>query len=247
MAKNQSIVRLRGSIDGVTYTEGVNGKLSRSRSSLTKAKMDANPKFRKLRQMQSELGSYARFGALLRSGAKSELVRVKPYRGVQRINKLFNEIKNEDPVHRMGKRTVMEGLNTVRGRNLLLDFDFYGTSSVSALLEKQFVVDLATGEARITAFNPIRDLLVPDLATHVQFKAVFIGLDSEESVVSTKRSPEVVLPIADVEADLVLQSAGLPDVSVALFYVVQILFINEVNGFREMLETNAFTILDIGV
>lgn len=247
MAKNQGIVRLRGSIDGVTYTEGVNGKLSRSRTSLTKAKMDANPKFRKLRQMQSELGSYARFGALLRSGAKSELVRVKPYRGVQRINKLFNEIKNADSVHRMGKRTVMEGLNSAAGRNLLLNYDFYGVTTVSALLEKEFVVDLATGEARIAAFNPVRDLFCPELTTHVVFKAVFIGLDSEQNVVSTKRSPEVNLPIANVEADLILQSAGLPDVSVALFYVVQVLFINEVNGFRELLEPNAFTILAIGV
>ena len=95
MAKNQSIVRLSGSIDGVTYTEGVNGKLSRSRSSLNKAKMDANPKYHRLRLLQQELAGYSRYGALLRSGVKSELARIKPFRGVQRLNKLLNEIKSK--------------------------------------------------------------------------------------------------------------------------------------------------------
>lgn len=249
MAKNQSIVRLSGSIDGVTYTEGVNGKLSRSRSSLNKAKMDANPKYRKLRMMQSELGSYSRFGALLRSGAKGELKQIKPFRGVQRINKLFNEIKNLDTVHRMGKRTVVTGLDNVRARNLLKNFDFYGKTTVSELLDREFVVDLATGEARIDDFNPTKDLFAPATATHVLFKAIFIGLDSDENSVSTKRSPEVYLPITDLTADLVLQSDGLPTTTVNLFYLVQVLFIDETNGFREIdsMDLAALTILDLGV
>ncbi len=54
MDKNQSIVRLSGSIDGVTYMETKTGKQSRSRNSLNKAKMDANPKFRKVRMIQRE-------------------------------------------------------------------------------------------------------------------------------------------------------------------------------------------------
>lgn len=249
MAKTQGIVRLRGSIDGVTYTEGVNGRLSRSKSSLNKAKMDANPKFRTLRLLQSELGSYSKFGALLRSGIKGELARVKPYRGVQRLNKLLNTIKNEDTVNRLGERNVATGLDSARGRNLLLQFDFYGKSNVFSLLQRDFVVDFALGEARIDGFNPMVDLIAPTTATHVRFKSVFIGIDQEQGMVSAKRSPEIYLPLTTVVADLVLQTEGLPLISNRAFYLVQILFYQEINGFSELtgLDSAALTVIDIGV
>lgn len=249
MAKNQGIVRLRGSIDGVTYTEGINGKLSRSRTSLSKAKMDANPKFHRLRLMQEELASYSRYGALMRSGVRSELARIKPFRGVQRLNKLLNALKNEDTVNRMGQRTVSRGLRSARGRNMLMDFDFYGKTKVSSLVEKKFSIDLATGEARIVDFNPFSDLIVPATATHVSFKSFFMGLDFDEALVSTARSPEVYLPIANVRADLILQTDGLPATTVALFYLVQIIFITETNGFREIdaMDSAALTLMEIQV
>ncbi len=249
MAKNQGIVRLRGSIDGVTYTEGVNGKLSRSRTSLNKAKMDANPKFHRLRLMQEELASYSRYGALMRSGVRGELARIKPFRGVQRLNKHLNALKNEDTVNRMGQRTVSEGLRSARGVNMLMDFDFYGKTKVSSLIEKKFSIDLATGEAQILGFNPFLDLIAPVTATHVSIKSLFMGLDFREGLVSTTRSPEVYLPIADVRADLILQPDGLPATTAAIYYLVQIIFITEMNGFREIdsMDSAALTIIEIQV
>ena len=86
MAKNQGIVRLRGSIDGVTYTEGVNGRISRSKSSLDKTKMDSNPKFNVLRLYQKELRTFSKYGALLRIGITSELKQVKASREIGRAS-----------------------------------------------------------------------------------------------------------------------------------------------------------------
>ena len=119
MAKNQGIVRLSGSIDGVTYVETKTGKQSRSRSSLNKAKMDANPKFRKVRMIQQELTGYSKYGALLRSGIRPELHRVGSSQGVQRLNKKMVFIKNSDVTNRLGKRNVATGLMTVEGQNCL--------------------------------------------------------------------------------------------------------------------------------
>ena len=247
MAKNQGIVRLRGSIDGVTYTEGVNGRLSRSKSSLNKAKMDANPKFNTLRMLQKELGMYSKFGALLRSGIKNELLKVKPFKGVQRLNKLLNQIKNADGVNRLGSRNVVEGLLTVKGKGLLTGFDFYGKTTVSSLMARDFVIDFATGEASITAFNPTEDLVAPVGATHVSFKSVMIGMDPDNFIISPKRSDEVYLPLSNVAADLILQPVDLPSVSTFVFYMIQVLFYKEINGFKELtaLDFSALSILEI--
>src|SRR5690606_32274885 len=161
MAKTQGIVRLRGTIDGVTYTEGVNGRLSRSKSSLDKAKMEGNPKYDLLRLLQRELTMYSKFGALLRSGITTELNRVERYSGVPRLNKILNQIKNEDNTHRMGERTVSEGLRSSKGKALLQNFDFYGKTTVNAVIDKELKLDETTGVITFEKFNPVKDVIAP--------------------------------------------------------------------------------------
>lgn len=240
MAKNQGIVRLRGTIDGVTYTEGVNGRLSRSKSSLDKAKMDGNPKYAILRLMQQELGLYSKYGMLLRSGLKSELTRIKPYKGVQRLNKLLNQIKNEDSVHRMGERTVSEGLKSEKGRNLLRDFDFYGKTTITAVVDKEFKIDEATAVVTLPKFNPVKDVIVPKNVTHLQLRSFVFGVDETRETVEVRRSEEVFLPLKDASDDVVLtpEPEGLPS-GENLFVVVQLLFYKEVNGFSELAGTDS--------
>lgn len=247
MAKTQGIVRLRGSIDGVTYTEGINGRLSRSKSSLNKAKMDANPKFETLRLLQSELGAYSKFGSLLRSGIKPELARVKATRGVQRLNKILNQLKNEDSVNRLGQRTVATALTTSRGKSLLTGFDFYGKSSVYSLLTKNFSIDETTGEASIVDFTPIYDVIAPRSATHMAFKLVTVCLDADDMLVTTSRSDEVYLPLSDASLDLTLTPETPPIATTFCFYIVQIIFFNEINGFKELVgyDSAALSIIKI--
>src|SRR5690606_2013637 len=224
MAKTQGRVRLRGNIDGITYTEGVNVRLSRSKSSLNKEKMDGNPKYEMLRLMQQELSSFSKFGSLMRSGIKSELARVKPYKGVQRLNKILNQIKNEDTLHRMGERTVSEGLQSSKGKALLNNFDFYGKTTLNAVVDKELQLNEETGVITIEKFNPVRDVLTPKNVSHLQLRSILIGLDEAEATAAVKRSEEVYLPIEDVAADVVLNPEGLPMVATHLMYVVQVLF-----------------------
>jgi len=247
MAKTQGIVRLRGTIDGVTYTEGINGRLSRSKSSLDKSKMDSNPKYETLRLMQRELSLFSKFGSLMRSGIKSELARVKPYKGVQRLNKLLNQIKNEDTLHRMGERTVGEGLQSPKGKALLTNFDFYGKTSLNAVIDKAFTLNEATGVITIEKLNPKRDVLAPKNVSHLQLRSIVIGLDEGEAMAAVKRSEEVYLPIEDASADVVLDPGGLPVVDTQLLFVVQLLFFKEVNGFAELSGTDsaALTIVKV--
>nr|WP_297306870.1 hypothetical protein [uncultured Flavobacterium sp.] len=247
MAKTQGIVRLRGSIDGVTYTEGIYGRLSRSKSSLTKAKMNANPKFDTLRLLQSELGAYSKFGALLRSGIKTELARIKSYRGVQRLNKILNQLKNEDTVNRLGQRQVSEGLVSPKGKALLNGFDFYGKSSVYSLLTKNFSIDETTGETSILNFLPMYDLIAPRTATHVAFKLVLLGIDGSDLLVQNSRSAELYFGLHDAAFDLVLTPESPPDAAAFHFYLVQIVFYNEINGFKELIayDSAALSIIKI--
>lgn len=247
MAKNQGIVRLRGSIDGVTYSEGVNGRLSRSKSSLNKAKMDANPKYEVLRLIQHELGLFSKFGSLMRSGIKNELSRVKPYKGVQRLNKILYQIKDEDRVHRMGERTVGEGLKSEKGKSLLKYFDFYGKTTVTALIDKELLLDPDTGVITIEKFDPMEDVIAPKNVTHLQLRSLVIGLDEENGIAEVRRSEEVYMPLETNTADVVLDPNGLPGVDRHLLFVVQVLFYKEVNGFRELTGTDSAALSIISV
>ncbi len=247
MAKNQGIVRLRGSIDGVTYTEGLNGRLSRSKSSLNKSKMDANPKYDTLRLLQSELGAFSKFGSLLRSGIKPELARIKPYRGVQRLNKVLNQLKNEDTENRMGQRVVTTCLKTPRGKWMLTGFDFYGKTSVYSLLAKEFTINTATGTASIFDFVPMYDVIAPKSATHVSLRLIAMCLDENDMAVVAHRSEELYLPLTDAELDLTLTPSSPIVATTFCFYVVQVVFYNEINGFKELtgLDSAALSIVKI--
>lgn len=247
MAKNQSIVRLSGSIDGVTYTDGKYGKESRSRTSLTKAKMDANPNFRVLRLVQRELTGYSKYGGLLRTGIRGEVRRIMGTRDVQRLNRQFILVKNSDIVNRLGERNVPTGLKTAVGKNYLNHFDFYGSTTVGAVVQRPFAIDMSSGEARIVGFNPMLDLVAPMGCTHVGFKSVMIGLDFDLMAESTTRSEMVTMPLDGPVVDLILQVDGLPVVSTNLFYLIQVLFYKEFGGLLELTELDyaAFTVMKI--
>src|SRR5690606_42066492 len=52
----------------------------------------------------------------------------------------------EDTVHRMGERTVGEGLKSEKGKSLLKYFDFYGKTTVTALIDKELRSEEHTSE-----------------------------------------------------------------------------------------------------
>jgi hypothetical protein len=249
MAKNLGIVRLKGSIDGVTYTEGVYGSVSRSQTSLTKKKMDANPNFDTLRKYQREMGMYSKCGALLRRGLGMELRTVKAMRVMQRLNGVLNKVKNEDGVHPLGARTVQGGLQEARGRARVLGYDFYGRTTVMHLLDSVIELDEATGVVRLEDFVAGAMVKAPDRATHVELKAVMMGLDLEHEMVSVTRSEPVILPLDGVMGTVVLTPEGLPEVREVVLYMVQVLFHEEFNGFLELMgrESAALTVLQVGV
>lgn len=239
MAKNQGIIRLRGTIDGVTYVEGQNGRRSRSKSSLDKEKMDGNSKYNYFRLLQQELKLYSKYGALMRSGVKIELKRVKPYRGVQRLNKILNQVKNLDTTSQVGSRNVSLGLDGDQGKALLTNFDFYGKSTVNDTLDKPIAIDETTGVITLSNFNPMEEMIYPSNATHVQFKSQIMDLDGAELLEQHTQSNVVYLPINGTPNDVVLTPTSLPAGGDHRFYLLQILFYLEINGYKELIGTDA--------
>lgn len=247
MAKYLGILRMRGSIDGVTYTEGVNGNRSRKRSSLDGEKMRANVNFTDVLKTQQELAMYAHFGKLLRDGVRADLKRIKAYRGVPRLNKFLNAIKALDTVHNKGERTVENGLNTAEGKQILTQFDYFGKTDVYSAMEAPFAIDDATGTLTISGLIPIEDLIVPDNATHVQFNSVVMSVGGAPDYCVARRSPKVYLPIDDTATDVVLTPTALPTGGAHLVYVLQILFYEEINGFKNLngIDKCALTIVHV--
>ncbi|SFU53455.1 hypothetical protein SAMN05216480_10696 [Pustulibacterium marinum] len=247
MAKNQGIIRLRGSIDGVTYSEGQNGRTSRSRSNLDKDKMEGNSNFDYIRLLQQELSLYSKYGALLRSGVKLELNRVKATRGVQRLNKILNQVKNLDTTSPLGSRNVTNGLSGNAGKALLHGFDFYGRSSVYDVFETPFAIDEATGVLTITDLVPADAVIKPSAATHLQFRLVVMNLDGPELLEEHSSSNSVYLPFDDTTTTVTLTPTSLPTGGQTRFYVLQILFYLEVNGFKQLIgaDSAALTIVQV--
>jgi len=131
---------------------------------------------------------------------------------------------------------------------MLRGFDFYGKTSLDAKLIKPFSLDVATGVFKNLELNTSRDIIAPKNTTHVQFKSILIGLDAESYEVSVKRSEAVLLPFRDVLVDVVLDPLELPSVTAQVFYLVQVLFYKETNGFQDLAATDSavLTIQEIG-
>ncbi|MFD2909750.1 hypothetical protein ACFSX9_13515 [Flavobacterium ardleyense] len=245
MAKQESFLKVTGTLDGLTFYKSIDGHLVRTKGGVSKSRIMNDPAFIRTRENIAEFGSTAQSGKLLRTAIGTMLHRAKDPRVSSRMLGILSKVRKLDGTSARGQRIVGEGILNVAGKQLLKGFDFNNRAALQAVFHAPYSLDTITGIVSIPDFVPLEHLNVPEGATHVSFRSAFINLDFTTGKFDTQYSP-IENAVLDMNTySITLAPASVPVGSGSQLYLLLIEFFQEVNGVQYPLRNGAFNVLHL--
>ncbi|WP_339836274.1 hypothetical protein [uncultured Flavobacterium sp.] len=245
MAKQDSFIKIRGTLDGLTFYKSIDGHLIRRKGGVSRARIMNDPNFIRTRENIAEFGSTAHSGKLLRFAIGTMLHRAKDPRMSSRMLSVLSKVQKLDGVSARGQRSVKEGLLTVAGKSLLKGFDFNNRATFQSVFHSSYSLDSTTGVVTISDFVSLDHLTIPQGATHVSFRNAFLSLDFTSGEFDTKYSPAINKALDMNSSTITLTPAAVPGGTGLKLYLLLIEFFQEVNGVQYPLSNNEFNVLHL--
>lgn len=245
MAKQKGIMKLEGTIGGITFYKSKDGYLAKEKSGVPADRIANDPAFQRTRENGAEFGRAGKAGKILRNAIRALLQNSADSRIVGRLTQEMMKVIHEDVTNPRGLRNVIDG-----EAELLQGFEFNINGKLGTTLYAPFtsVIDRVAGTltANLPAFVPQNMIAAPGGTTH--FKIVSAGaeidFENETFIVDTKET--AVLPW-DVNATAVINLANAVTANSThpLFLVLGIEFYQQVNGQMYPLKNGAFNALSL--
>lgn len=245
MAKNKSLFKIEGTLDELTFYKTAEGNYVRMKGGVSKERIMNDPSFVRTRENMSEFTHIARTGKHFRQSLGGLLKQAKDNRLTGRMSQVLAQVKKLDHQSLRGQRQVAKGISVPEGKYLLENFDFNKYAPLQQVLLKQVVVDTATAGISIQGLIPLEDLNIPEGATHLAIKAAHLKYDFDTAGSDLQVSQELVLAIDMQSTDVQLAPSQLASGTGISFYLISILFYQEVNGNFYSLRNGRFNVLNI--
>ena len=245
MPRQKSILKLRGTMDDITFYRTQDGHLARKAGGINKERILNSPSFQRTRENMNEFKSISSSARILRTALADMVKKVKdPVLG-RRLFRTLSQVKNLDATSPRGQRRVSVGLATPEGQALLTGFDFNAKAALAAVLQALFTADPATGAVTIADFDSGKQLAYPSGATHVSFTAALSVVDLTGGTYSTVQSDAVNVAIGSAPAAVTAQPATVPAGTGFMLSLLLIEFFQEVNGVQYPLKNGGFNVLSL--
>ena len=245
MAKQNSLLKIEGTIDNLTFYKSANGHFVRSKGGVSKNRIMNDPAFVRTRENGAEFSSITGSGKLLRTALGSMLFKAKDNRLTSRLVKTLAQVKNMDSTSVRGERNVGVGIGTAGAKTLLTGFDFNARASLGSVLNSALSVDLPTGKVSVASFTPMEQMQFPEGASHFSLQSGFLNLDFKTGIYKLTQSPELTFPLVQGVITPVLTPTAVPAGIGVKMAVLLIEFFQEVNGLKYMLNNGAFNVLHL--
>ncbi|WP_027375099.1 hypothetical protein [Chryseobacterium sp. UNC8MFCol] len=135
MATYESLIKIKGAVGDLVFYN-LNGKnVVRKKSGFNKKAFKKNASYEKVRQNSSEFGHCSKMGKIIRKSLDFYIKEAGDTLLYQKFAKLMTEIKDLDTISERGKRTVVNGLTTEKGKKLLKNFQMGKIGNISAQAE----------------------------------------------------------------------------------------------------------------
>ena len=245
MAKQKGIVKLDGTIGGITFYKSQDGYLAREKGGVTAQRIANDPSFQRTRENGAEFGTAGKAGKVLRNSIRGLLQNASDSRMVSRLTKDIVSVVQADTTNPRGLRKVTN--NEVI---LLEGFEFNKNGKLGTTLYAPYtaIIDRAAGilSVNIPAFIPGSMIAAPGGTTH--YKIVSAGaevdFDNEKFVVDSKET--AILPWDTTPTAVInLANAVTPASTLPLFLALGIEFYQQVNGQMYPLKNGSFNALSI--
>jgi len=243
MARQKGIIKLDGTIGGITFYKSQDGYLAREKGGVSADKIANDPNFQRTRENGEEFGRAGKAGKLLRNAIRAMLQNASDSRMVSRLTAEMVKVIQEDVTNVRGLRNVIDG-----EAELLEGFEFNIAGKLGTTIYAPFTatIDRVAGTltANIPAFVPINMIAAPGGSTHFKIVSTGAEIDFENETFVMDAQSTAVLPWdANPTAVINLVNAVTANSTYPLFLALGIEFYQEVNGQMYPLKNGAYNAL----
>jgi len=240
MAKQKGIIKLDGTIGGITFYKSQDGYLAREKGGVSADRIANDPNFQRTRENGEEFGRAGKAGKLLRNSIRAMLQNASDSRMVSRLTQKMVEVIQEDATNPRGQRNVIDG-----EAELLEGFEFNISGKLGTTLYAPYTstIDRVAGTLAVSipAFVPLNMIAAPGGATHFKIVSAGTEIDFENETFVVATSETAVLPWDTTATALInLSNAVTANSTHPLFLALGIEFYQEVNGQMYPLKNGAF-------
>lgn len=245
MARQSSIIKLKGTIGGVTFYKSKDGYLAREKGGIDASRIKNDPAFQRTRENGSEFGRAGNAGKVLRNSIRSLLLKASDYRMVSRLTREMIKVIQMDAVNPRGQRNIIDGeAELLKG----FDFNINGKLGTTLFVPYTITMDRASGNAKaeLEAFVPQTAVAAPGGTTHFNIISAAMEVDFENETFITQSSESGIQAWdSSSMTALSLENNLTPNSTHPLFFVLGIEFFQDVNGEKYSLKNGAFNALQI--
>lgn len=248
MAKQTGIIRLKGTIGGISFYKTSDGHLAREKGGVDASRIKNDPAFQRTRENGAEFGAAGRGGKTLRNAIRILLQNAKDKRVVSRLTTDLLKIVKTDATNPRGSRTV-EGGNLA----LLKGFEFNTNGKLGSTLYAAAVnaFDRVTGDATVSIapFAPTVRIAAPAGTTHFKMVMGAAEVDFANETAVFESDETAVFPYdSALTAQIDLSAVVTENSDKPVTQVLGIEFYQEVNGEMYSLKNgsyNALSVIDV--
>lgn len=183
MARQNGILKVTGKLDDLSFYNSRDGFLVKTKSGVSKDRIQNDPAFVRTRENGTEFGESASAGKLLRVAVRNMLMNAGDLRVTSRLTQEMSKVKNYDTTSARGDRKVSVGLTDDNAKAILKGFNFNDRALLGTVLFAPFTLDTATGEIAMASLNTANDISHASGATHVSLQAGFADVNFETGIV----------------------------------------------------------------
>src|SRR5690606_38746888 len=160
MAKQTGIIKLKGTIGGISFYKTSDGHLAREKGGIDASRIANDPAFQRTRENGSEFGTAGKGGKLIRVALRNLMQNASDKRVTSRLTQKLVAVVKTDATHERGFRTIQDG-----NLALLGGFEFNINGKLASLFFAGYtpVIDRVAGTAvaDIDAFVASQSIAAP--------------------------------------------------------------------------------------
>ncbi len=245
MAKQKGIIKLDGTIGGITFYKSQDGYLAREKGGVSGDRIANDPNFQRTRENGEEFGRAGKAGKLLRNSIRAMLQNASDSRMVSRLTQKMVEVIQEDATNPRGQRNIIDG-----EAELLEGFEFNISGKLGTTLYAPYssTIDRVAGTLAVSipAFAPLNMIAAPGGSTHFKIVSAGAEIDFENETFVMASSETAILPWDTTATAVInLSNAVTANSTHPLFLALGIEFYQEVNGQMYPLKNGAFNALSL--
>lgn len=243
MAKQNGIIKLKGTIGDIAFYKSQDGHLAREKGGVAASRIKSDAAFQRTRENMSEFGRAGTAGKLIRQAFRTYLVNLADNRMVSRLMKEMSAVIKADITSVRGQRNVLDG-----ELELLEGFEFNSNANLSTAIYVPYTVnvDRVTGAlaVNIPAFSPATMVAAPEGTTHIRFISGGAAIDFEAGTFEVVTSQSAIIALTPNEVPAInLQNQLAPNSTRPLFLAFGIEFYQQVNGVNYPLKNGRYNAL----